>query len=116
MEEVIIRGVTHDFWDHHFKEMVVWFGGQPSAPPHGKPKEDAHFIAFYLGAPDSAITHIGIVDRIERNESLAESDTFHLSCVIKLNPPVSWTHQVRNFEYTTLERLGIKQLIHILRT
>lgn len=114
MAEVIIRGVTHKFWNDHFKEMVVWFGGQPSAPPHGKPSEDASFIAFYLEAPDSAITHIGIVDRIQRNP-VNEADEFHLSCIYKMDPPVQWHHPVQNFEYTTLEQLGIKQLISILR-
>ena len=94
--------------------MVVWFGGQPSAPPHSKPNDDADFIAFYLGTPDSAITHIGVVRNIIRSETLSEADEYRLSAIYKLDPPVIWAHPVRNFEYTTLDRLGIKKLVMIV--
>jgi len=89
----------------HFKEMAVYFGGDPKAIP----ARDANFIGFYLEAPDSAITHIGIVERIVRSDTEA---TFYLKAIIKLDEPVKVQdgHGIRKQEYWTLRSLGIKQL------
>ena len=104
-QRVIVRGMKKEWFMDHFKQMDVYFGGNPK----GVPKEDADYIGFYLEMPDSAITHLGIVDSIERYESGA---TFHLKAIIKLDTPVKTpdSHAIRKQEYWTLEKLGIKQL------
>ncbi len=63
-QTVIVRGMKKEWFIDHFKEMEVYFGGDP----RGVPTQDAQYIGFYLEAPDSAITHIGIVNSIERDE------------------------------------------------
>jgi hypothetical protein len=88
--------------------MQVYFGGDPKAVP----TKDARFIGFYLEAPDSAITHIGVVASIEKGEGFA---TFHLKAIVKLDEPVrpKDEHGIRKQEYWTLEQLGIKQFSFI---
>jgi len=87
----------------HFKEMAVYFGGDPKAVP----ARDANYIGFYLEAPESAITHIGVVESIERTEQGA---TFYLKAIIKLDKPVTTDHGIRKQEYWTLASLGVKQV------
>ena len=102
--EVIVRGMTSEWFISHFKEMEVYFGGDP----RGVPAYDADFIGFYLEAPDSAITHIGIVEKIERDSS---GVTFFLKAIIKLDNPVEVEdHAIRKQEYWELEDLGIEKL------
>lgn len=103
--KVIVRGMTKKWFSDHFISMEVYFGGNPKAVP----TEDSKFVGFYLEAPVSAITHIGIVDRVERTKDHA---TFYLKAIIKLDEPVKTkdSHAIRKQEYWTLEELGIKQV------
>jgi len=110
-QTVIVRGMTKEWFMDHFKNMTVHFGGDP----RGVPVKDAQFIGFYLEAPDSAITHIGIVDmdNIQREAGGAE---FPLKAIIRLDTPVvvSDGHAIRKHEYWTLEDLGIDQIALII--
>lgn len=96
----VVRGMTAQWFMDHFKEMKVYFGGV-----RGKPSYDVDFVGFYLEAPVSAVTHFGVVERIERNP---DETVFHLKAIIKLDKPVKVTdHPVRKAEYWPLDRLGI---------
>jgi len=100
----IVRGMTKDWFMNHFKDMEVYFGGDP----RGVPAYDADFIGFYLEAPDSAITHIGVVDKIVREKGRA---VFYLKAIIKLDEPKKVPdHAIRKQEYKSLEYLGIAKL------
>ncbi len=101
---VIVRGMTQEWFMHHFKDMEVYFGGDP----RGVPAKDADYIGFYLEAPDSAITHIGLVENIERDPKGA---TFYLKAIIKLDNPITVSdHAIRKQEYWSLDSLGIKNI------
>lgn len=103
--KVIVRGMTREWFMDHFKDMKVYFGGDP----RGIPAEDCRYVGFYLEAPDSAITHIGIVDHIELDD---EGKTYHLSAIIKLIDPIKVEdHAIRKHEYWKLEDLGIANVI-----
>lgn len=101
---VIVRGMKHEWFLDHFKDMEVYFGGDP----RGVPAYDADYIGFYLEAPDSAITHIGLVESVERTKHGA---TFYLKAVISLDHPVAVEdHAIRKQEYWTLKQLGIDRI------
>jgi len=102
---VIVRGMTKEWFMDHFKEMAVYFGGDP----RGVPSRDAQYVGFYLEAPVSAITHVGIVESIDRTN---EGATFYLKAIIKLDSPIKTTdeHAIRKQEYWTLKELGINQI------
>lgn len=102
---VIVRGMKQEWFINHFKDMEVYFGGDP----RGIPAYDADFVGFYLEAPDSAITHIGIVSEIERYEGGA---TFYLKAIIKLDAPIRVDdHAIRKQEYWSLKQLGIDNIV-----
>lgn len=102
---VIVRGMTKEWFLNHFKDMEVYFGGDPRAIP----AYDTDFIGFYLEAPDSAITHIGIVSHIDRQ---ADGATFYLKAILKLDDVVKVTdHAIRKQEYWTLKQLGIDSIL-----
>jgi hypothetical protein len=99
----IVRGMTTEWFLTHFKDMKVPFGGK-----YAIPASDSDYIGFYLEAPISAITHIGVVESIDRQP---EETTFYLKAVIKLDEPVKVEdHAIRKQEYWTLEELGIRKL------
>jgi len=103
----IVRGMTANWLMDHFKDMKVYFGGK-----YGIPVNDSDYIGFYLEAPVSAITHIGIVEDIDRQP---DEVTFHLKAVIKLDKPVKVSdHAIRKQEYWPLEKLGISKLALII--
>lgn len=108
---VIVRGMKKKWFMDHFKEMAVYFGGDA----RGIPKRDADYIGFYLEAPVSAITHIGIVETIKRDVGGA---TFNLKAIIKLDEPVKTSdgHAIRKHEYWTLDDLGIKKIELVLNS
>ena len=108
-DTVIVRGVRHEEWHMHVARMQVYFGGRTQAPS-AKPTRDARYIVFYQGAPESAITHLGIVNRIERHVDVLNSDVFHLASLIALDPPIPCGHPISNFLYTTLDELGISRV------
>lgn len=56
---VIVRGINDDFFKENFGNLCISFGGDSRAVP----VKDAYYVGLYLGAPDSAITHIGIVEK-----------------------------------------------------
>ena len=102
---VIVRGMKEEWFINHFKDMEVYFGGDP----RGIPAYDADYIGFYLEAPVSAITHIGIVSRIDRYNGGA---TFYLKAIIQLDEKVSVEdHAIRKQEYWSLKSLGINNII-----
>ena len=99
--------MTADWFMDHFKDMKVYFGGKRAVPAF-----NSDYIGFYLEAPVSAITHIGIVERIERVD---EGATFYLKAIVKLDSPVSVPgHAIRKQEYWKLEDLGVYKLAVIL--
>ncbi|HEX8672101.1 MAG TPA: hypothetical protein VF710_09440 [Longimicrobium sp.] len=104
--EVIVRGMTAEWFGDHYKDMKVYFSGLRSVPQY-----DSDFIGFYLEAPDSAITHIGVVDSIDRQ---THETTFHLRAVIKLDEPVQVDHGIRKQEYWTLRQLGIEKIVLLI--
>lgn len=108
-DTVIVRSVRPDEWLDRLADMRVYFGGHTRAPS-AKPSREADYVAFYQGAPRSAITHLGIVRHIERNADMLGSDVFHLSCLIALDPPIVCGRAVSNFLYTTLRELGIDRI------
>lgn len=91
---VIVRGINDDFFKENFSEMCIGFGGDPRAVPI----EDAYYVGLYLGAPYSAITHIGVVSDIKREDSPLSAQ-FYLKAVIKLKKPFKPDHQIRKHEY-----------------
>ena len=104
--DVIVRGMKAEWFMTHFKDMKVYFGY--GSDPRGIPAYDADFIGFYLEAPDSAITHIGIVKKISRS---TKGVTFHLKAIIKLDKPVKVeSHAIRKQEYWPLKELGIEKV------
>jgi hypothetical protein len=102
---VIVRGINSDWLKENFIQQRIIFGGSKQAIP----KEDSFYVGFYLEAPESAISHIGIVDRIERYDTGAE---FYLKAIIKLTNPVNPVpaHAIRKHENWTLSRLGLNQI------
>ncbi len=100
---VIVRGITKTWFQENFIDMKVHFGGDPRAVP----AFDADFIGFYLEEPESAITHIGVVSHIERNN---ESAVFHLKAIIKLDEKIEVGHAIRKQEYWKLKKLGIDNI------
>ena len=103
-QTAIVRGMTKDWFDDHFRDMKVYFGGK-----YAVPVDDSDYIGFYLEAPDSAITHVGIVEHIDRPPE--GGATFHLKAIIKLDAPVRVEgHAIRKQEYWDIEKLGINKL------
>lgn len=99
---VLVRGINSEWFRDNFSKMWIGFGGSPQATP----KEDANYIGLYLEAPVSAITHIGIVERIERYENGAD---FYLKAIIKLDNPVKPGHAIRKHENWTLSEFGLNR-------
>lgn len=99
---VLVRGINSDWFKENFSQLWVGFGGSPQATP----KEDAYYVGLYMEAPASAITHIGIVDYIERYENGAD---FYLKAIIKLKNPVDPGHAIRKHENWTLSQLGLNR-------
>mgnify|MGYP001191844388 CR=1 FL=1 len=100
---VLVRGINSDWFKENFSQLWIGFGGSPQATP----KEDAYYVGLYMEAPTSAITHIGIVDYIERYENGAD---FYLKAIIKLKNPVNPGHAIRKHENWTLSQLGLNQI------
>lgn len=90
-ELVIVRGINANWFEKNFSEFWIGFGGSPQATP----KEDAYYVGLYLEAPVSAITHIGIVDNIDRYAGGAD---FYLKALIKLKNPIKPDHAIRKHE------------------
>ena len=102
-ELVIVRGINSKWHNENFRELWVGFGGDPRATPI----HDAYYVGLYLGAPVSKITHIGIVEKIERHSK--EAVDFYLKAIIKLKKPVTPDHQIRKHEYWTLAHFGLNK-------
>jgi len=102
-ELVIVRGINSDWFEENFRKFRIGFGGSPQAIP----KEDAYYVGLYLEAPASAITHIGIVESIDRYGDGAD---FYLKTIIKLKNPINPGHAIRKHENWTLENLGLNKI------
>lgn len=99
-ELVIVRGINSEWFKKNFSQLWIGFGGSPQAIP----KEDSYYVGLYLEAPISAISHIGIVESIVRNEKSAD---FYLKSIIKLSKPINPGHAIRKHENWTLKDLGL---------
>ncbi|MDD2636062.1 MAG: hypothetical protein PHW82_11250 [Bacteroidales bacterium] len=97
---VIVRGINDDWFAENFSKLVIYFGGAPQAVP----AEDAYYVGLYLEAPISKISHIGIVESIERGKDWAN---FNLKCIIKLDNQIDPGHPIRKHENWTLQRLKL---------
>lgn len=107
---VLVRGINSDWFKENFSQLWIGFGGTPQATP----KEDAFYVGLYMEAPISAITHIGIVESIDRYNNGAD---FYLKVIIKLRNPVSPGHPIRKHENWTLSQLGLRVAqMDIIRT
>nr|WP_315240103.1 hypothetical protein [uncultured Flavobacterium sp.] len=100
---VIVRGINSDWFEKNFSEFWIGFGGTPQATP----KEDAYYVGLYLEAPVSAITHIGIVERIDRYDNGAD---FYLKALIKLKNKVVPGHAIRKHENWNLSQFGLTRI------
>ena len=108
-ELVLVRGINSTWLNENFSQLWIGFGGSPQAIP----KEDAFYVGLYLEAPVSAITHIGIVDRVERHDDGAD---FYLKAIIKLHNPINPGHPIRKHENWTLVQFGLTSVqMEILR-
>lgn len=99
-ELVLVRGINSNWFKENFSQLWIGFGGTPQATP----KEDAFYVGLYMEAPISAITHIGIVESIDRYDNGAD---FYLKAIIKLQSPVNPGHAIRKHENWTLSQLGL---------
>lgn len=99
-ELVIVRGINDDWFTKNFSQMWVGFGGTAQATP----KQDAYYVGLYLKAPVSAITHLGIVDKIDRYQDGAD---FYLKAIIKLKNPIDPGHAIRKHENWNLSQFGL---------
>lgn len=108
---VIVRGVNDDFFKENFSQLCFIFGGSAQSTPI----KDAYYVGIYLGAPISAITHIGIVDTIDRSDSVYVK--FHLRALISLRKTVIPNHQIRIHQYWSLSDFNLNPaLMKELRT
>lgn len=106
---VIVRGINSDWFEENFSEFWIGFRGSPNAVP----VDDAYYVGIYLGAPASRITHVGIVNKIVRDDNSAD---FFLSAIIKLATPVDPGHPIRKHEYWKLSELGLsKETMNAIR-
>lgn len=106
---VIVRGINDEFFKENFSNLCISFGGDPKAIP----AKDAYYVGLYLGAPVSAITHIGIVSEIERYEGGAD---FYLKSIIKLDEAFEPDHAIRKHEYWHLSDFRLNEsLMEIFR-
>lgn len=110
---VIVRGINQEWIAENFTEMWIGFGGSPV----GVPVKDAKYVGFYLGAPVSKITHIGIVDWIDRCKDKDGAD-FYLKAIIKLEKEnqVDPGHAIRKHEYWHLKDFGLSELDLLYKT
>lgn len=101
-ELVLVRGINAEWLKENFSQLWIGFGGAPQAIP----KEDAYYVGLYLEAPISAITHIGIVDRIEPYDGGVD---YYLKALIKLEKPIKPGHAIRKHENWRLSDFGLNQ-------
>ncbi|MDD4590201.1 MAG: hypothetical protein PHG06_07215 [Parabacteroides sp.] len=99
---VLVRGINSEWFRDNFSEMWIGFGGTPQA----NPKEKANYVGLYLGAPISAITHIGIVGDIRDYDGGAD---YNLLSIIKLNDPIPVDHAIRKHENWSLSDFGLNR-------
>jgi len=107
-ELVLVRGINSDWLKENFSNLMILFKGRPQSVP----KEDAFYIGLYLSAPESAITHIGIVNDVHRykvNDKHIAAE-FYLKAIIKLNKRINPGHTIRKHENWSLSRLGLNQI------
>lgn len=101
-ELVLVRGINTEWFKETFSKFWIGFGGSPQAIP----KEDAYYVGLYLEAPISAITHIGIVERIEPYDGGVD---YYLNALIKLEKPINPGHAIRKHENWKLSDFDLNQ-------
>lgn len=101
-ELVLVRGINEEWFNENFSQMWIGFGGET---PQTRPREDAYYVGLYLKAPVSAITHIGIVESIDRKSDGGVD--FYLKALIKLAKPIDPGHAIRKHENWTLSQFGL---------
>ena len=106
-ELVIVRGINSDWSAKNFSDLWVRFEGNPQAVP----KEDAHYVGLYSESPVSKITHIGVVERIDRSLNRAD---FYLKTIIKLKNPIDPGHPIRKHENWSLSQFNLTTLQMII--
>jgi hypothetical protein len=99
---VLVRGINSEFFKENFSQLWIGFGGTPQATP----KEDAYYVGLYMESPISAITHIGVVERIDRYDNGAD---FYLKAIIKLNKSINPGHAIRKHENWKLSQFDLTQ-------
>ena len=99
---VLVRGINSEFFKENFSQLWIGFGGTPQATP----KEDAYYVGLYMESPISAITHIGVVERIDRFDNGAD---FYLKAIIKLHKSINPGHAIRKHENWNLSQFGLTQ-------
>jgi hypothetical protein len=114
-ELVIVKGVDHIVDNnlcHLFDSFLI--------DNTGLPKEDAHYVAMYKNSltPDIAITHIGLVDEIVKDEYSVD---YYYKAIIHLKEPVFLDQVPEPIEYWNLSdlQLDIKEmnkLVQILKS
>ncbi len=102
-ELVLVRGINSEWFKENFSQLWVGFSG----PPQAIPKEDAYYVGLYLEAPISAITHIGIVERIEPYDGGTD---YYLKALLKLKTPIKPGHAIRKHENWTLTDFSLTQM------
>lgn len=98
---VLVRGINDKWFKENFSQLWIGFGGDSRQTI---PKEDAYYVGLYLKAPVSAITHIGIVERIDRHDNYVD---FYLKALIKLSKPIDPGHPIRKHENWDLSQLDL---------
>lgn len=99
---VIVRGISDELFKGNYSKLCISFGGDPK----GIPVKDANYVGLYLGAPISAITHIGIVSDIDRYKGGVD---FYLKSIIQLKDPIKPGHPIRKQEYWHLSDFGLNE-------
>jgi hypothetical protein len=99
---VIARGINTKWFKENYSQLWIGFSG----PPQAVPKEDAYYVGLYMKAPDSAITHIGVVDKIDRYDNGAD---FYLKAIIKLKVRINPGLAIRKHENWSLSQFGFTQ-------
>lgn len=102
-ELVLARGINSDWINENFTGFWVGFG----ADGNSIPKEDAYYVALYIGVPESRIMYLGIVGDVIRYEDHVE---YYLKALIKLKNPIDPGHPIRKHEYWSLSQLGIPKV------
>ena len=100
---VLVRGINTEWFKENISQLWIGFGGSPQAIP----KDVAYYVGLYLELPVSRITHIRIVDYIEKYDTGVD---YYLNAIVKLKVLVDPGHVIGKHENWTLTRLRLNQI------